>query len=95
MKLMHVVASHLKHLKIKLRTASAGKENRELEQILSNFLYSAVATEIIIKSSELLWLLGLFVCLKSCVLFFLKYKLDGKSGTCLATKSSEDSRNAS
>lgn len=37
MKLMHVVASHLKHLKIKLRIASAGEENRELEQILSDF----------------------------------------------------------
>lgn len=61
MKLMHIIASHLKHLKINLRTASAGEENGELKQILSDFLYSAVATEIIIKLSELLWLLSLFV----------------------------------
>lgn len=27
--------------------------------------------------------------------FFLKYNFNGKSGTCLATKSNEDSRNAS
>lgn len=60
MKLMHVVASHLKHLKIKLRTASAREENGKLEQILSDFLCSAVITEITFKWSELLWLLSLF-----------------------------------
>lgn len=49
MKLMHVVASHLKHLKVKLRTASGGEESGELEQILSDFLCSAVATEIFFK----------------------------------------------
>lgn len=99
-KLMHIVASHLKYLKLKLRTASAGEENRGLEQILSDFLYSAAATEIIIKWSELLWLPGWFVCLFVCsgrglFCFFLTYKFNGKSGTCLATKSNEDSRNAS
>lgn len=49
----------------------------------------------IIKWSELLWLLDLFVCLGLFVLLFLKYKFNGNSGTCLATKSSEDFRNAS
>lgn len=95
MKLMHVVASHLKHLKIKLRTASAGEENGKLEQILSDFLCSAVVTEITFKWSELLWLLSLFGEFGFVLFFFLGYKFNGKSGTCLAAKSTQVSRNAS
>lgn len=38
--------------KKKLRTASVEEENRKLAQIRSDFLYSGVPTEIIVKWSE-------------------------------------------